>query len=163
MSSRGFETHYDGYHFRSLTEARYAYMWRTLFWPYEFERQGFVLECGSFRPDFWLPGRGWFEVKGPPPTSHNEELCRCLAIETEELVALSHGQPGLDTILICFHPNGERFMTPLIWYLTQRTSLETAARAIRTARFKRFFRDTNDNVVPLRLVESKRLESSSLL
>jgi hypothetical protein len=163
-SIKPIETDYDGYAFRSRTEARYALMWRTLFWPYEFEKQSFVLECGPFVPDFWLPGRGWFEVKGPPPTKYHEELCRCLAVETQEVVALGQGQPGLDTILICFHPNGERLMTTLVWYLTQRSSWENAAEAIKAARTKRFYRDPPEkNVVPLRLVESKRLESTSPL
>jgi hypothetical protein len=28
-SIKPIETYYDGYHFRSLTEARYAHMWRN--------------------------------------------------------------------------------------------------------------------------------------
>jgi hypothetical protein len=55
-------------------------------------------------------------------------------------------------------------MTTLVWYLTQRSSVENAAEAIKAARMKRFYRDPPEkNVVPLRLVESKRLESTSLL
>jgi hypothetical protein len=46
-------------------------------------------------------------------------------------------------------------MTTLVWYLTQRSSLETAAEAIKAARTKRFYRDPPEkNVVPLRVVES---------
>jgi hypothetical protein len=44
-SIKPIETDYDGYAFRSRTEARYAHMWRTLFWPYEFEKQSFVLDA----------------------------------------------------------------------------------------------------------------------
>jgi hypothetical protein len=155
-SIKAIETHYDGYRFRSRTEARYAHMWRTLYWPYEFERQGFVLERGSYLPDFWLPGRGWFEVKGPPPTSEDEDRCQGLAIETRQLVALGSGQPCWGTVLICFSPDGHRFMTTLPWYLMQWVSLETIAIAIKAARSVRFEHGETPKVVPLRLVSRQQ-------
>jgi hypothetical protein len=72
-------TRYDGYYFRSLTEARYAVLWNTCYLPYEFERQGFALERGAYRPDFYFPNHAaWVEVKGPPATLREEDLCQIL-------------------------------------------------------------------------------------
>jgi hypothetical protein len=79
-----------------------------------------------------------------------------LARETGELVALSSGQPGLDTILTCFYPSGEKFMTTLVWFLTQRSSAETAVAAIMAARRKRFYRDEPTKVIPLALARDLR-------
>src|SRR5262245_40754729 len=71
-------TWYDGYRFRSRTEARYAVLWKGCYWPYEYERQGFALERGPYLPDFYLPQqRAWVEVKGVEPTSQEEDLCQC--------------------------------------------------------------------------------------
>ena len=57
-------TKYDGYHFRSRTEAKYAVLWNTCYLPYEFERQGFALERSAYLADFYLPNQGvWIEVK----------------------------------------------------------------------------------------------------
>jgi hypothetical protein len=141
--------------FRSRTEARYACLWRTLDWPYEFEIQKFTLECGAFIPDFWLRGRGWLEVKGPPPTPFNEEECRCLARETSDQVFLTYGEFGLDTLLICFFPNGEKEVTTLVGFLTQRSSFEAAAAAIWWASRKRFSRHKASKVVQLELAGSR--------
>ena len=85
-------TFYDGYNFRSRTEARYAVLWKHCYWLYEFERQGFALRRGAYLPDFYLPQQGiWVEVKGPPPSFAEEDLCQCLAVETRQPVIIAFG------------------------------------------------------------------------
>jgi len=77
------ETRYQGYHFRSRLEARWAVFFDTLGIPWEYEPQGFELvplgtgrqqddvHLGHYLPDFYLPsvrGGTWYEVKGQRPT-----------------------------------------------------------------------------------------------
>jgi hypothetical protein len=132
-------TKYDGYYFRSLTEARFAVLWNTCYWPYEFERQGFALESGAYRPDFYFPNHGeWLEVKGLPPTMYEEELARCLATESRQPVAIAWGQPDWATVIVLFSPDGERVVTTLAWFLRRRLSVQTIEKAIVAARSERF-------------------------
>jgi hypothetical protein len=98
-------TWYDGYHFRSRTEARYAVLWKACYWPYEYERQGFSLERGSYLPDFYLRQQGvWVEVKGVEPSFQEQDLCECLAVETRQPTIISWGQPSWKGVVICFTP-----------------------------------------------------------
>lgn len=84
------ETKYDGYHFRSRIEARWAVFFRTAQVAYEYEKEGYDLEgLGWYLPDFWLPGdRAWVEVKGPPPTVEEIKKLTVLARFTECRAAL---------------------------------------------------------------------------
>jgi hypothetical protein len=73
-------TRYAGCHFRSRTEARWAVFFDTLGVPWQYEPQGFDLNGHRYLPDFWLPSlNAWYEVKGRPPTEHEEELALQLA------------------------------------------------------------------------------------
>jgi len=140
-------THYDGYEFRSRTEARYACLWRTLDWPYEFEIQKYRNAVHSFQTSGFVVAAG-SRLRDRPPTPFNEEECRCLARET-------YGEFGLDTLLICFFPNGEKEVTTLVGFLTQRSSFEAAAAAIWWASRKRFSRHKASKVVQLELAGSR--------
>jgi hypothetical protein len=132
-------TRYDGYHFRSRTEARYAVLWKACYWPYEFERQGFSLERGAYLPDFYLPQQGiWVEVKGPPPSFEEEDLCQCLAIETLQPVIIAWGQPSWETVVICFTPDGDRQLISLAGFLLRWASVNTLTKAINAARSARW-------------------------
>jgi hypothetical protein len=72
-------TTYDGYRFKSRTEARYAAFFNQLKVPYIYEREGYALPSGLYLPDFWLPEQKvYIEVKGNDPTRLEEKL-------TEEL------------------------------------------------------------------------------
>ena len=100
------QTFYEGYHFRSRTEARYAVMWRALAWSYQFEMQGFALERGAFLPDFYLTDcEVFFEVKGIMPSAQDVELCACLANEHRCAVFLAVGQPEHEAALYQFMPD----------------------------------------------------------
>lgn len=67
---KAIETRYNGYHFRSRAEARWAVFFDAIGLHYEYEKEGYELECGRYLPDFWLPDlKYWFEVKGQNPTA----------------------------------------------------------------------------------------------
>lgn len=59
------ETFYNGYHFRSRLEARWAVFFEAVGLPYEYEKEGFAMEDGTkYLPDFWLPSlKMWVEIK----------------------------------------------------------------------------------------------------
>lgn len=62
------ETFYNGYRFRSRTEARTAVFLDEAGIRYEFEPEGFQVGRG-YLPDFWLPDHHtWLELKGKFPT-----------------------------------------------------------------------------------------------
>ena len=63
---KAIETRYNGYHFRSRLEARWAVFFDTLGIRYEYEPEGYVLSDGSrYLPDFYLPDYKYYaEVKG---------------------------------------------------------------------------------------------------
>lgn len=64
------ETRYNGRHFRSRTEARWAVLFDEIGIKYEYEAEGYKLDDGTYYlPDFWLPTyRAFVEVKGNHPT-----------------------------------------------------------------------------------------------
>lgn len=60
-------TWFDGWWFRSRTEARWAFVWKKLGIKYEYETQGFDANGTWYLPDFVLyPALGmlWAEIKG---------------------------------------------------------------------------------------------------
>lgn len=69
-------TRYAGCRFRSRLEARWAVLFDTLGWSWEFEPRSFSLPSGGYLPDFWVTaGRRapvWFEVK--PSTDEREDM-----------------------------------------------------------------------------------------
>jgi hypothetical protein len=132
-------TKYDGYYFRSRTEARYAVLWKACYWPYEYERQGFALERGPYLPDFYLPQQGaWLEVKGVEPSFREEDLCECLAVETRQPVIISWGQPSWEGVVICFTPDGYRQLISLAGFLLRWASVSTLTKAVNAARSARW-------------------------
>jgi hypothetical protein len=73
---KAIETVYNGYRFRSRTEARWAVFFDALGIKYEYEAEGYDLGAlGWYLPDFWLPDAGWhIEVK--PANVYSKELER---------------------------------------------------------------------------------------
>jgi hypothetical protein len=91
------ETHFDGYLFRSRTEARWAVFFKAASIRYEYEKEGYALPSGWYLPDFWLPDfKLWFEVKGEAPTALESRLLSelCLATGREGLLAISAPTPA---------------------------------------------------------------------
>lgn len=80
---KAIETKYNGYHFRSRLEARYAVFFDTLGIPYYYEHEGYSLEGLSYLPDFYLPQQDCFiEIKGQDPTEEEFFKARLLAVYT---------------------------------------------------------------------------------
>ncbi len=63
--AKAIETIYKGYRFRCRLEARWAVFFDALGMPFEYEKEGFVLNDGTkYLPDFWLPSlKLWVEIK----------------------------------------------------------------------------------------------------
>lgn len=106
------QTRYRGYRFRSRLEARWAVFFDALGIPWEYEKQGYVLQSGEcYLPDFWLPGsddcppRMWLEVKGEMPgeywlpTEPEEKMVQLCKI-TRRCGVVAFGLPSRD-IRIC--------------------------------------------------------------
>lgn len=96
--NRAIETAYNGYRFRSRTEARWAVFFDTLGIAYEYEKEGFTLDGGlRYLPDFWLPQYGcWAEIK--PDQGPDDLAARKiagLAKLTRTDVYVFHGQPWM--------------------------------------------------------------------
>ncbi len=52
---RPIPTHYNGYHFRSRLEARWAVFLDQIGVRYSYEPQGYAMNGTAYLPDFWLP------------------------------------------------------------------------------------------------------------
>lgn len=85
---KAIETHYNGLHFRSRLEARWAVFFDKMKVPYVYESEGYVIEnqCGCddcnglnnwwYLPDFYLPSLGCFaEIKGTIESPSNDYYC----------------------------------------------------------------------------------------
>ena len=75
-------TRYNGYHFRSRLEARWAVFFDTLGVTYEYEKEGYDLgDAGWYLPDFFLPNLNlWVEVKGVIPSVKSPEAKKLQAL-----------------------------------------------------------------------------------
>jgi hypothetical protein len=92
---RAIQTHYDGYHFRSRAEARWAVFFNHAGMRYEYEKEGYQLPIGRYLPDFFLPDLGvWLEVKGVLPTDREIALAVHLHIMTDFEVLIAIGAPS---------------------------------------------------------------------
>ena len=92
---KAIETHYNGYIFRSRTEARTAVFFDSLGIKYHYEPEGFDLgNLGFYLPDFFLPQHDcYLEVKGTNPTEIEIEKCISLSNMTRKDVAIQPGPP----------------------------------------------------------------------
>ena len=63
---KAIQTYYNGYHFRSRTEARWAVFFDNANIKYQYEPEGYELSDGTkYLPDFYLPeSNTFFECKG---------------------------------------------------------------------------------------------------
>lgn len=96
---RPIETVYQGFRFRSRTEARWAVTFEVAGLTWQYEREGFDLPSGWYLPDFWIAGGVsmsppmWVEVKGQDPTPREIALAQELARASRTCVAFAVGQP----------------------------------------------------------------------
>jgi hypothetical protein len=91
---RAIETLYDGYLFRSRTEARWAVFWKHIGLPFVYEREGYDLGGTYYLPDYFIPAFDAFvEIKADPPTGEAIRKCELLHKGSGKIVLLLHGQP----------------------------------------------------------------------
>lgn len=88
------ETFYNGYKFRSRTEARWAVFFDAIGLRYYYEYEDFILPSkGRYLPDFYFPDLYlWAEVK-PYKRDEYVELCEEFAKSTGRLIILLDGVP----------------------------------------------------------------------
>ena len=100
-NAKSLSTKYNGYHFRSRTEARWAVFFDALGIKYYYEHEDFVLQNGvRYLPDFWLPtfnGGSFAEVKGE---FEGDEIykCKLLYTKTKKDVILLDGVPDFKCV-----------------------------------------------------------------
>lgn len=94
MTIKAIETVYNGYRFRSRTEARWAVFFDALGIKYEYEPEGFDLDGIWYLPDFFLNSVDMYaEIKGKEFTAEEREKCRLLAQESGHTVLMFTGTP----------------------------------------------------------------------
>ena len=112
---KAIQTYYNGYHFRSRTEARWAVFFDNANIRYQYEPEGYELSDGTkYLPDFYLSDFGIFVeikplLKGVEPDEmqatyrKQEELCRKFRDEVGSIL-LMRGVPWDDVWgqLFCF-------------------------------------------------------------
>lgn len=91
------ETDYRCYRFRSRLEARWAYYFDLIQFPWEYEPEGFALHDGAYLPDFRLFGRMWAEVKRLGLGALERQRAERLAIQLSDIalkpVVVFYGDP----------------------------------------------------------------------
>ncbi len=139
MTPQPIPTKYNGYHFRSRTEARWAVFFDALGIRYEYEKEGFKLPSGYYLPDFWLPDQEfWVEVKPTLLYEGDEEKCVELATQTERSVLLFQGTPG-DEEVKCFSYDGDTVaysMRKVFYGVISEGGIKAGYREARSARFE---------------------------
>lgn len=85
MTIKPIQTWYNGHHFRSRLEARWAVFFDVLQIPWQYEAQGYETKYGKYLPDFIIDlydGPAIVEVK---PYSYNESLESNYSLKLEEV------------------------------------------------------------------------------
>lgn len=83
--AKAISTNYGGYRFHSRLEARWAVFFDAVGLPYDYEKEGYILDdCTRYLPDFWLPSlKMWVEIEPDLELAEYTELdCRHLEAET---------------------------------------------------------------------------------
>ena len=92
---KAISTKFDGYQFRSRTEARWAVFFKEANTKYIYEEEGFELRSGRYLPDFYFPDHNiYVEIKGSKPTAEEMNKCQELCEMTRNDVILVCGIPG---------------------------------------------------------------------
>lgn len=97
-------TRYNGYRFRSRTEARWAVFLDELGVPWEYEPEGYQLQDGSlYLPDFWLPREEiYLEIKGAAALGGQKKAAQLCRGRQKDVVVAS-GRPG-DCVIEVYSP-----------------------------------------------------------
>jgi len=97
---KAIETKYNGYHFRSRLEARWAVFFDSMEIRYEYEPEGFDLgKYGWYLPDFRLLDYGYFvEIKPwlAPEDMDSKGILKAFELSKAHKVLFISGFPGKD-------------------------------------------------------------------
>ena len=97
---------YKDIHYRSRTEARWAFFWDLADIEFNYEPEGFDVWGEWYVPDFLVNGV-YFEVKPKIDRSDREiRLAAGLARDQNAIVVIAAGNPG-QAKLDAYHPNGD--------------------------------------------------------
>jgi hypothetical protein len=97
------QTKYNGYYFRSRTEARWAVFFDTVGFKYEYEPEGFVINIENkempYLPDFYLDEFNlYLEIKNEnfeKNKEFNEYMWKVLHFENQIALLLGPPKPGM--------------------------------------------------------------------
>ena len=159
MVLKAIETHYNGYHFRSRTEARWAVYFDTLKIKYEYEKEGYDLgKLGWYLPDFWLPQVSMFaEVKGQEFTKKEYKKCVELVKQSNYPCLMLIGTPEAKPYNAIQDWYGEyvdcEYLLSAIYLLDQHRLVDTAYNGGDTAPYD----DTIHAVIAARSARFKRV------
>lgn len=96
MDIKAIPTEFDGYKFRSRTEARWAVFFKEMGVKYIYEYEGFELESGRYLPDFYFPDYdSYLEVKGKEPTQEERAKAFELVSMIKTQVSIVEGIPEI--------------------------------------------------------------------
>jgi hypothetical protein len=130
---KAIETKYNGYHFRSRLEARWAVFFDTLGIKYEYEPEGFDLtEIWKkadpnadrlqahqvwYLPDFYLPDYEYYlEIKATGTLeSQLDSLDRCLLFGKQKPLLMIIGTPGFDYEVFEVSRSNEEYYGPWVF------------------------------------------------
>lgn len=115
------ETRWNGYKFRSRTEARWVVYLTIAGVNWEYEKEGYHLPSGNYLPDFWLINVGlrstmkigcWLEIKGHSPSFKEIDLAKELGQKTENPSVIFVGNPNANELphSIQVYPWDDNFM-----------------------------------------------------
>lgn len=129
---KAINTHYNGYKFRSRTEARWAIFFDELQIAYDYEPKGFDLSGIRYLPDFHLSNglilhqfeptqldQIWVEIKADTTLSDADRTKMAEFVkQTDHHILLIAGQPDINTTLrfIDHHPETGWFITDVRWF-----------------------------------------------
>jgi hypothetical protein len=92
MNIKPIETVYNGYHFRSRLEARWAVFFDAIGWEYQYEAEGFTDGKTKYLPDFYMPiTESFIEIKPLQPSE--QEIKKALMISKGRYVEIYWGDP----------------------------------------------------------------------
>lgn len=122
---KAIETSYKGYRFRSRLEARWAVFLDALEVPWEYEKQGYIVDGTPYLPDFWVPqwradcndAGCWIEIKPTNPTQQEIDLLAGLVKMTGHRGYLIAGNPWPEEHTISVfqhHRDGEPESVPIV-------------------------------------------------
>lgn len=97
------QTYYNGYHFRSRLEARWAVFFTKCTIPFEYEPDGYFVNGRNYLPDFYLPWYDCFVEIKPKEYENVAEITQtleALSRATEKPTILCLGDPVDDCMNI---------------------------------------------------------------